>query len=303
MDDVVKQLWEEYRAWALTSRAEKAGRDARRRLVLSLTIGGAFLATLSQQLPLWFDLGAGGAAWAPRIVGGVGAFVIAAAAFLTRSLLAADSLKVPVMTRAFAERLKREVFLYLTGVHDKEAAKAAIRDIADQAQRAGLVRSAQPDQKGPPAPAPRMSWALYEKARLDDQIKYFRETAPKEKASADGARWVMVAATIIALALSVGLIADVVEGAAVWASVITSAASAFWASHASGKHDYLSITYDAMATRLALYKLESPSGAEAERAIVQQVEDLLAAENDAWMAELTSRAPPPAPPGTVPSTG
>jgi hypothetical protein len=221
-------------------------------------------------------------------LGGVGALAVAVAAFLTRALLAPDRVKAPIKMRAFAERLKRETFLYLTGLHTAVEARTTVADLAEQATRAALVRAVKSDKQEPPAKAPVMSWQEYEQKRLQNQISWFEEQATQARDAAERGRTLMVAAGLLALGLTVGVAADFLPGAAVWACVVTSGAGAFWASHATGNYDYLAITYDAMLTRLRLFRTEQPASALEEQGLVQRVEDALRTENDAWLAELTS---------------
>src|SRR5262245_43064279 len=86
LNSALRYVWGQYRTWAMTSRNYKDEVSRWRDIVLGLSIGGAILGTLSQQLPIW-GIGAANSVWS-RGLGFISGAALGLAAFFTRQILA-----------------------------------------------------------------------------------------------------------------------------------------------------------------------------------------------------------------------
>jgi hypothetical protein len=110
-DPTLSGPWTAYRAWACTSRYQKAIMDRDTQRSLWFGIAGAALATLGQQLvPLAPKEGV--LVWLFKAPGILGSCAVALSAYLAKQALANDRIRAWTQARAAAESLKSGIFLY-----------------------------------------------------------------------------------------------------------------------------------------------------------------------------------------------
>jgi conflict system pore-forming effector with SLATT domain/uncharacterized protein DUF4231 len=285
--------------WSKTADHLKTIIDGARWWVFLLSASGAVLAAVASQL-------GGGAAEAaatvslnnPRAWVAIAAAVcLAFATFFTQRLLGADHVTAWVRARAISERLKREAYKYAAGAapyNDPDPAKhdAALNDERAKIETDGddliqhLVKAAGPGS----SPRAALSNADYLARRVAGQVKWYNDKA--DTYAAISKRLHMIELILAAAATLITAIAGVTGksilgipfDAAAFTAVLTTLAGAVLAHVEASRYDFLVMTYRATARRLVdRLNLSHEPWSD----LVNDCENILAAENTSWIAKWT----------------
>ena len=293
LNAALKTIWGQYRTWAITSRKYKNEVSRWRKIVLWLSISGAILGTLSQQLPTWGVVTA--ESWWSRGIGFAGGIALGLAAFFTKEIFRPDSEGRAVRARAAAEALKSQAYLIATGAPPYDSASTDLFAKPDRVTKAveNLPSvTLQPEQKLERLISAPMTVEDYVQQRVDDQIKYYTDSAiANEKKIATGRllSWTFGAAGVI-----LGFLATQRSSAAAWVAVIGTITAAIAAQQYSGRYQFLILTYQAAMEELGELKNRwvgerKNLGVAADHKLVLAVEKVITAENSAWMVEWTKK--------------
>lgn len=295
-DSALKYIWGQFKTWDLTSLALKSKITRWRNIVLRLSIGGAILGTLSQQIDSWKI--AGMPTWLAATLGVLSGATLGAASYLTKEVLSPGPEAGAVRTRAAAEALKREAYLLATGAPPYATATSAdeLLDKANQI-RAGvndippLAISGQQDEGMPAAGMPADD---YVKQRVVQQIDeyYLPQVRISTQKLALGRK---VSLALGAIAILLGFWSAKSASVAGWVAVIGAITAAIAAYQYAGRYQFLIVSYQATADRLNWLKTKweidgkRQPGDAAKHAFIIACEDAIATENSAWMAEWTKK--------------
>lgn len=297
LNTALKYIWGQYRTWDSTSVALKNRLVRWRDIVLGLSIGGAVLGTLSQQIDGWRI--AALPTWLAATLGVLSGAALGLAAYFTKEVLSPEPEAAAVRTRSAAEAFKREAYLLATGV--PPYADAATADgLLDKAKQirssveniAPVAISSAQQQDGMPPVG--MSVDDYVKQRVDQQVDeyYLPQKRINAQKLALGRR---ISFVLGAIAVLLGLWSARSASVAGWVAVIGTITAAIAARQYAGRYQFLIVSYQATADRLQWIKTKwelegrSQPGDDAKNVFIVAAEDAIATENTAWMAEWTKK--------------
>lgn len=297
LNSALKYIWGQYQAWDSTSVALKSKMWRWRYIVLVMSIVGAILGTLSQQIDGWQI--SGSPTWLSATLGVLSGVALGAASYFTKELLSPGPESDAVRTRAAAEALKREAYLLATGAPPYATATSA-DELLQKAQqiRAG-VNTISPlaitsEQEQQDVPAAGMSVDDYVNQRVVQQIDqyYLLQVRLNTQKLALGRR---VSLALGALAILLGFWSAKSTSVAGWVAVIGAVTAAIAAYQYAGRYQFLNVSYQATADRLNWLKTKweidgrRQPGDDAKHSFILASEDAIATENSAWMAEWTRK--------------
>jgi hypothetical protein len=302
------ETWRKYRGWAARARAIRNDLDRWRLRALVLTVLGAALATLAAQLQAWFPAdqgGSGGAGVLGRVLSAVSAVAMALAAYVGRSVLDPAVERQWLRARALAESCKAEAYRFATRVSPYEGADAGPKLLGklQQLLASGADVPAvevDPNEAAKGLPAYPLLVEEYVIQRVRDQIdRFYRPRATlNERRAAVCALWVQGLTGIAAVLGAIGAVHG--GGVEAWVATLGTVATAVGAFALGQRYQRLAATYrvtaDRLAVRLALWELAQQGQAEraADAALVLDAEAIMAAENEAWLAEFLKDPSAPA---------
>ncbi len=296
-NSALKYIWGQFRTWDLTSLALKNKISRWREIVLGLSIGGAILGTLSQQIGSWKI--AGIPTWLAATLGVLGGAALGAASYLTKEVLSTGPETNAVRTRAAAEAFKREAYLLATGAPPYATATSADELLEKSKQIRSGVNSIPPlaltnaqEQEGMPAAG--MSVDDYVKQRVVQQIDeyYLAQVRTSTQKLALGRK---VSLVLGAIAIVLGFWSAKSASVAGWVAVIGTITAAIAAYQYAGRYQFLIVSYQATADRLNWLKTKWEIDGKRQlddapkHAFIIACEDAIATENTAWMAEWTNK--------------
>ena len=307
--------WRKCRGWTARARAIRSDLDRWRLIVLGLTVAGAFLATLASQLPVWFGT-EGRIGVAARVLSGLSAAAMALAAYAGRSLLDPATERQWLRARALGESCKSECYRFASRVPPYDGADAGpkLLDKLQQLLASGAdvpameVTDADAVKGLPSCP---LSVREYVATRIRGQVDgYYRPKAAENERNA--ALSTQIGQGLNAAAAVLGAVGAIWGGGYVeaWVAVAGTVAAAI-ASYALGRRVHrLAATYrvtaDRLDVRLALWEVTAPAWPDpaapdpaADRALVLDAEAIMAAENEAWLAEFLKDSTAPAQAGRM----
>jgi hypothetical protein len=283
--------WGQYRVWAATSREIKATLTAWQLRVLIIFLAGAILGTFSDQISNWSHA-------LSQILGYLSAIALGLAALFSKEILGPTKYQAWIRARSAAEALKSQVYLFLMkappylGNKSDEILVNKVEEINEDVQDM-TATTISDDEKRKDLPSDTLSIEDYIEIRVSEQIKKFYNP----KAKKHGA--IAKCGGSIGLALGiVGVILGIIKGADIeplaniaggWIAVVSTATTSVAAYIYAGRHQYLSISYQATARQLeailAKWRAISKSNAStAERnQFIQDCENTISIENSAWM--------------------
>lgn len=284
----ISTAWTLYRDCAATSAYHKERLDRYTTLSLWLSIGAAVLGTWGQAM------GLPDADPLPRRLGIAGALLVALSGVASAQAVSGSRDRLWVKCRAAAEALKSAVFLYCAGVPPFDSAGRA----ASLAQRVTAVEADLQDvelrpgtPKTPPGP---LQIDGYLKARVDDQIGYYRSTATRHQAKADFWRRCSLAGSLISVSL--GVLATF--SLAPWVALMATVTASVTAYVRNQRYESMIQLYQTTARRLQLLKdLWADSGkGDADRkerdSFIERCEAAMLAEHAAWVTQWLDTPPP-----------
>ena len=292
----LKYIWTQYRTWAITARHYKNEVSRWRDIVLVLSIGGAVIGTLSQQLVVWNVAPA--ASWLVRGLGFVSAAALVLAAFFTKEIFSPDPEARAVRARAAAEAFKSQAYLLATGAppYDAITTPEGLFEKPQKVQQALenlaplTITESQKNERIPSFP---MSMDEYVKQRVDDQIGFYSRSADANTQKVAKTR--RLSLILGALAAVLGIVAATYSSVAGWVAVIGTITASIAARQYAGRYQFLIVSYRAAGEKLeglkARWEVERKLQAAADHKFIQACEDAISAENSAWMAEWTKKSP------------
>jgi len=261
---------------------------------LVLSIGGAVIGTLSQQLVVWNV--ASVSSWLVRGLGFVSAAALVLAAFFTKEIFSPDPEARAVRARAAAEAFKSQAYLLATGAppYDAITTPEELFERPQKVQQA--VENLAPltiteTQKVERSPSVPMSLDEYVKQRVDDQIEFYSRSADANTQKVAKTR--RLSLILGALAAVLGIVATTYASVAGWVAVIGTITAAIAARQYAGRYQFLIVSYRAAAEKLEGLKArwevkrKIQPGAAADQKFIQACEEAISTENSAWMAEWT----------------
>ncbi|HEX3779241.1 MAG TPA: DUF4231 domain-containing protein [Pseudonocardiaceae bacterium] len=288
-----ERVWQRQRLWSLAADRAKRGVGRTRTVGLSLGIAAALLATAAAQTAPWSS-----------VAGRVLAFLSAVAAGLAP--LAAirsgpSALRDWTRLRSVSEALKGEVYVFLTGAgpYRDDGEAATLLDRADRidAEAADLAHRYTSDQP-PPAvrPLPEVSDVdSYAEVRVSGQIRdYYRPRAELMTRRIALIRRAELGLSALAVVLGAVAGAFGVQSASVWVAAVTTVAAAVTAHAAAARYAYQQLEFSRTAAELdsllARRAVACAPTSEADDQFVEQCEQVISVQNEAWMAKWTATA-------------
>jgi hypothetical protein len=296
LNAALKYIWSQYRTWAITARKYKDEVARWRDIVLALSIGGAVVGTLSQQLVVWNV--AQPTSWLVRGLGFVSAAALVLAAFFSKEIFSPDPEGRAVRARAAAEAFKSQAYLLATSAppydaittpeelfEKPERVKQAVENLAPL-----TITEAQKVERMPSVP---MSMEEYVKQRVNDQLEFYFRSANANTVKVAKSR--LVSLLLGAVAAVLGIVAATYASVAGWVAVIGTITAAVAARQYAGRYQFLIVSYQAASKKLeglkARWEIERKmqTAAAADQKFIQACEEAISAENSAWMAEWTKK--------------
>lgn len=297
LNAALTNIWGQYRTWATTSGNYKGGVTRWRRIVLYLSIGGAILGTLSQQVLNW--PGVSKATWLSPGLGFASGIALGLAAFFTREIFSPDPEGRAVRARAAAEALKSQAYLMATGAPPYDTAKPdtdlyatpeKVKQAVENLQAAILTT----DEKAKGVISAPMPMEVYVKQRVVDQIDWYTDKARDNEKKVKNAKRLSMAFGGVGVILGLIAVSRPNWGVAAWVAVIGTITGAIAAQQYAGRYQFLILTYQAAATELDRLKSQwegtkNSLGIAADQTLILGAERVISAENSAWMVELTKK--------------
>lgn len=285
--------------WSETANQLKARLDFVRWLVFGLSISGALAAAIASQIPVQPNSGI----TAHAVFTALGTVFLAAVAFTSNRLLRDTEVQAWVRARAASEALKREAFKYATQARPYDAGST---DQTLKAEREkiekdldDLVDREVANTREGSAPRAMLTPQQYREQRILSQAKqFFRPKALAYRKIAARLRGIefalaLTATIITALAGVIGKslpVANINFDIAALTAVLTTVSGAILAHIEASRYQHLVTSYLATARRLEDEdtKFDSASSdAKSWSDFVNRCEDIIAAENNSWVAKWT----------------
>jgi hypothetical protein len=222
---------------------------------------------------------------------------MAVAAWLVKSIADPGRERQWVRARALAEAAKSEAYRYVAALPPYDAADPGaqllgrMQDLITKNDDVPAVEVSE-DEAARGVPAQPMSAADYAQSRAEEQeLKFFRPSAAKNERLAS--RYALLTQGLTGLAAVLGALGAIYTayGIEAWVATLGTIATAIGAYALGQRYQRLAATYQVTADRLGLrraaWALASAKGpsADIDRAFVADIEAILAAENQSWMAD------------------
>jgi hypothetical protein len=278
--------------WSVTADRLKFEVSRARLTAFALTTVGASAATIAGQIPAEHAV-------LHNYFAGAGAVALAVVAFITGQLLAAGRVGSWVKVRAASEALKHEAFRYAARgkPYDDPATAAGLLDDARRRIDADLetVVPLEPDRLGS-SPRKILTPEEYRATRVRDQIDWYKR---KSMEAAGPAKRLRLAEFLLALAATVITALSTITGKqipfvefnfdlAALTALLTSVGGAILSHIEASRLDHLAASYAATARRLEdldVGFIKARAQPQEWSDFVNRSEDILAAENQSWIAK------------------
>jgi SMODS and SLOG-associating 2TM effector domain 1/Protein of unknown function (DUF4231) len=284
-------VWRQQSIWSQTANQLKRELTRWQAAVLALTITGAVLATLGTQVATITSLAGKGLLWAAAVAVGLVPVI--------QPRFGRPAVEAWTRARSASETLKEQVYTYLAAVspYRGDGRDQRLRDQADATLAA--VDDLLPRTAGI-EPVPRALPAVrdvdgYVTIRVNDQIHGYYRTQTRQVN--DRLRWLRgaeftLAAAAVVVAATAGSLG--VKGATAWVPVVTTASAALAAHVAAARYEFLLVEYARTAAQLERLRdgrhpaTDPEQAAHADDEFVAECERIISAQNEAWMAKLSS---------------
>jgi hypothetical protein len=288
--------------WSETANQLKRRLDLVRWIVFALSIAGALAAAIASQILPEAGTATSALPTSHTVFATLGAVLLAGATFLSARLLRDTEVQAWVRARAAAEALKREAFRSATKAqpYDTSAADELLKKEREkiEGQLTDLRdRQVEPAREGS-APRGALNPEQYRERRVRPQIDWYMSKAHSYRKIVTRLRWteftLALAATIItALAGALGKKLEIGPMAfdfAALTAVLTTVSGAIIAHIEASRYQHLVTSYLAAAARLE--DLDTDFDAARTNAgtwseFVNGCEEIIAAENNSWVAKWT----------------
>jgi hypothetical protein len=279
---MLKQAWNDYRGWAKLAQDMQVRTKWWNLTALCFVIAAAVFGAAASVTPEPWS------AW----VAGAAALASAVGAYFGKQLVGTGDEAAWLQARAVAESVKSECYRYAarSSVYAGTDAAKALADrtaeIAKQATDKGLVSADDPvsdsgDKHEPPVP---LTTDWYKRARIQDQIDYYKRARKKTQKAIDQLWWVAFAAGLAAIVF--GALGTWAQHFAPWIGAMTTIAASIAAYGLVDRRKYLVASCAAMQS-----SLERILGLDKEAPmnlvdLVTTTEDLLEGEHKAWLPQM-----------------
>jgi len=290
-------IWSKQKRWSAAADRLKSQLNTWRTAAFALGIAGAFLETLSTQVP---------SGRAQQICALAGALCLGIIPVLTLRKLGPERGRAWVRTRSASEGLKSEVYAFLARAAPYDETAGAGQILLDKAS--GIEESVEDllryqageesDESGKPE---QLTPEEYLAKRVHDQIDWYRPKAAGFERKARRLRSIelVLAITAAALAAAAGVYGDSLSVLgwsfvfAAWVAVLTTIGGAITAHVGASRYDFLITSYLGTARRLedlASRWQAAPGGAAPSpewSEFVKDCENAISTDNQGWMAKWT----------------
>lgn len=281
----VVELWQAQGLWSHAAGLAKKSVNRSLMTVFSLMIGAAVVGALSSQLE-------GSHGTVARWLAFTAAVGVALTA-LARRGSAPDAVKGWIRMRALSEGLKAEIYLYLARVSpfDGSDREEKLRDrtdamLSDASDLIWHTLDLQPPQRAIPAIHDVDSYFVL---RVGKQIQdFFRPKAKEMARRLRRLRWTefILGAVGVLTAATAGVFGTASVSA--WLGVITTTAAAVTAHQAATRLEFQLFEYSRMTAELERIRRRAMVPGQDRNALVQQCEQVLSMQNEAWIARWTA---------------
>lgn len=294
-DATLHFIWSQYRSWADTAVRLKNEISLWRLAVLVLTIVGALAAILSQEFSEPYG----------KLAGWISAAAVGIAGYAGSKMLSGDKEKKWIQARAAAQQCKSHAYRYLLKVSPYgnpeddvlifKIAEDLIRSLSSIPQ---LLPKKELELKG--VPPEDYSFDDYLRDRIKTQAyDYYSPKAAECAKKLRYATWTGVALSVTGFILgSLGASGQYAH-LSVWVAFISTATASITSFVAASRYQYLSMSYKVMANQLMVLwskgsRIEKHD-LEKQRQFISNCEEILAAEGEGWVTEMTRREQPETP--------
>jgi hypothetical protein len=282
----LRNIWEQYRGYAKTSRRLKAEQGQWRRLLLWCTVVALLLTPFSKTFE---TLGLGVVS---SVLALLATLLFSLTAWLHKDVLGDESEQPWVRSRQTGEGLKALAFRFLGGLSPFDALgiEVALKQAEALAAKAGIspdsVSASEAAERIPPAP---LLVEDYLELRVDDQILFYANGIERERAAQK--RIVLVGRVVSAAVVAAGVLGTLVakNWRDIWAPALGAAASLATAQNARARHRFLIDSYSTTQAKLKFARARwegSPADVGRDHLLVETVEATLASENAGWVQQM-----------------
>jgi hypothetical protein len=292
---MLDQAWDQYIGWATRARELQERSRHWSWIGLAAAVGAAVAGTLASQLGAQSRVFAG--------ISTAAALISAGSAWFGREAIVAENEKKWVKARSLAETIKSECFRYAAKLAPYDGADADTLFAARLGDATAAVVNGTSLAQAPhgssksPRPAIGMTREWYLQNRIKDQQIFFQ--GKLERSVKILRRLQIFSFVMMGLAALIGALATLnyVQFAA-WTGVVTTVAASVTAMGLAERNKALAETAAGMANLLGNLLLTGTAGTIPMGELVQQGEQLLAAEHSRWIAILgkTGAVAQPQPP-------
>ncbi len=285
-DPALIHVWGQRCTYAATSRRLKKWVVRWRLLVFGLTIAGAILGVLSEQV--------GGPDWLARALGGLAALAIGFAAFFGKEALTTSSQQEWVRARSTAEALKSLAYLYVTRTapFDGDDASAKVLARAQELEETNsdyaVAVLSETERRKDVLPDQMTVEQYIDKRILDQKDKYYaKQIGLNQQRLAYGNRARLILGGVAVL-LGGAKAMGVPFSTAVWVAVISTISASIASFLFAERYNYLVLSYQATARRLDWLLTQwhvSDKKAAHQIALITGCENTISIENKTWLAE------------------
>lgn len=307
---MLEQAWSSGRRWAAEARARQAQARHYARLALLIAVLAALLAALvagvgAPQLP------AGGSTpaaddnpalpwhWTSLVSAGAGVLAAISALF-GRHVLDSRAEAQWIAARAAAEATQSECYRYVARVspYDGTDAAAALafdeatRAIADSARAKGAINlePGTPNPERPPPPAG-MTAEWYRQNRLVKQQEWYLQRAGEHRDQANRLRVFALGFGILAAALGILGAINGLSFLTAGVGALTTIAASIAAYGSLDRQSFLAGSYAGMADAIGSLLGRSDARLLTDKKLIEEGENLLAAEYRAWADRMANPGP------------
>lgn len=286
-EGLVEELWRQQSIWSQTANRMKASIGRARFAALTLTVGGAMLATLAARL----SAGQGMVSSVLAVAAAVGVGLVP----VLRPRYGGRVLRDWTRVRSVSEALKSEVYLYVAGAGDYRGEDRAsrLKVCTDQTRQeaADLLRHTvdiEPAQRAVPDVN---DYGSYLRVRVDGQVAgYYRPKARQLRVRLRQFRRVELVLAAAGVVLG-ALAASFAEwGLTAWIAVVTTISASVAAHVGAARYEYQLIEYLRTADELSRLRRDAAattSPADLDELVVR-CERIISIQNEGWMAKLAS---------------
>lgn len=290
-DPTLEFIWAQYRAWDTTSSKLKKELTRWRIAVFSLTALGAFTAILGQNAAIldWETVSKG--------LGWLSAAAIGVGGYASSKILTADKEKKWIQARSAAETCKSEAYRYILKVppYSTKEDEALLFNKLETLTRTLYtipLATVSREEELRDIPSNNYSFRDYLSERIHDQAKnYYRPKADRYRTLVKrGNNWGIVLAIGGFLVGSLSASGETNHFSA-WVAFISTLSASLASFISANRYQYLAMSFQLMYNQLMILWAKGnridANDAEGQKNFINNAEQILSRENEAWIAELS----------------